>query len=473
MVMKQDVVRDLVADVLWPAFTAERRHLDEIDKWVRWQHPDPVSPRQATTEHKELAKRSATPLGALVVTAATQELYAEGFRRSDEGSTGDEVPWRLWQANGMDRRQSAIYRAALGYGQAYAKALPGRTTLGEDIPVMRGVSPRRMIAMWEDPAEDDWPLYALQADPTKIDGDDGWLLRVYDDEVVYRLHLRTGSRFEYITHDVHGVGVCPIVRYANLLDLEGRTPGEVEPLIPILGRFDQTTYDRLMVQRHLSWKVRWMTGMAQPDTDTLKNLGLTLEQWQNRVALNLAQNDVLIAESPETQFGSLPETTPDGFIQSSKFDLSLLAAVSQTPSYELMGDLINLSAEALVAARSSLARKVEERKHSFGHANEQLIRLACRIHGHMDAAQDWGAQVLWRDTEGRSLGQAADALGKLAQMLGVPVEMLWERIPGWTQQDVARAKELVERGDSISALVRELADGGTSFGGGDGDPLAA
>lgn len=465
MVMRQGVVRDLVKDVLWPAYTAEKEHLDVIDRWVRWQHDDPVSPKQATREHKELAKRAQTPLGALIVTAATQELYAEGYRRSDEDATADERPWYLWQANGMDRRQSAIYRAALGYGQAYTKVLPGRTTLGEAIPVMRGVSPRRMVAMWEDPAEDDWPLYAMQVDPTKIGRVDGWLLRVYDDSAEYRLHLLVGGdKVDFVTFSEHDVGVCPIVRYANLLDLEGRTPGEVEPLIPVLGRFDQVTYDRMLVQRHASWKVRFATGMAKPDAEELANLNITEDEWRRRVALNLAANDILIAESPEAKFGSLPETPPDGFIQTSKFELSLLAAASQTPSYELMGaDMINLSADALVAARGSLARKVEERKHSFGHANEQMIRLACRIAGYRDAAQDWGAQVLWRDTEGRSLGQAADALGKLATMLGVPVEMLWERIPGWTQQDVERAKDMYERGDSLTALIHGLNGGSTSF----------
>ena len=41
-------------------------------------------------------------------------------------------------------------------------------------------------------------------------------------------------------------------------------------------------------------------------------------------------------------------------------------------------------------------------------------------------------------------------------MLGVPVEMLWEKIPGWTQTDVERAKDMVAAGDPISALVAEL-----------------
>lgn len=441
----------LISDELLPAFLAERRRLDRIDSWMRWNHDDPVSARQATREHKELARRAQTPLGHLIVTAAAQELYVEGYRRSDDPS--DKGPWRAWQVNGMDSRQVPLHRAALGYGEAFNLVLPGSTTLGEEIPVIRPISPRRGMAFWQEPESDDWPSLFLRCDPARIDGATGWVVRLYDEEQVWRYHAGVdGSNLTFVTVDNHDVGVTPVVRFANQLDLEGRTPGEVEPFIPIMARVDQTTFDRLLIQRHASWKVRTVTGMTLPDAD----------EEQHQAKLKLSVEDVLVAQDPDSRFGSLPETTPNGCIDSTKFDLQLLSAVSQTPSYELLGDLINLSAEALVAARSALARKVDERKHSFGRSHEQTLRLASRIMGDVDAAQDWSAQVLWKDTEGRSLGQAADALGKLATMLGVPVEMLWERIPGWTQTDVERAKEMVEQGDSITQLLADLAAGQTS-----------
>jgi HPt (histidine-containing phosphotransfer) domain-containing protein len=133
--------------------------------------------------------------------------------------------------------------------------------------------------------------------------------------------------------------------------------------------------------------------------------------------------------------------------------------VTQTPAHELLGSLANLSAEALAAARASLSAKVEERKHSFGESWEQTLRLAAHINGDADAARDFQSQVRWKDTEIRSLAQAADALGKLATMLGVPVELLWEKIPSWTQQDVERAKALAAQGGGLEALMRELAAG--------------
>ena len=36
------------------------------------------------------------------------------------------------------------------------------------------------------------------------------------------------------------------------------------------------------------------------------------------------------------------------------------------------------------------------------------------------------------------LGLKPDALGKLAQMLGIPTRGLWDKVPGVTDQDLAR-----------------------------------
>jgi hypothetical protein len=283
---------------------------------------------------------------------------------------------------------------------------------------------------------------------------DGWSLRLYDDERVHYLQANASHQLTYVEWREHGVGVCPVVRFANQLDLEGRTPGEVEPFIPLAGRIDQTVFDRLVIQRFCAWNVRTIAGMALPDdTDDAMQAAL----------LKLKASDILVAEDADTKFGSLPATSIEPLIKGVEADIQALAAASQTPAHEMLGQMANLSAEALAAARASLSRKVEERKHSLGQSHGQTLRLAARISGDMDTARDMSATVRWRDMEGRSLAQAADALGKMAQMLGVPAEMLWERIPGWTQDDVTRAKQLVAEGDPIARALANIADGTQDF----------
>ncbi len=443
----------LVKDVMVPALVAERDRLDTIDRWWRWDHDQPHSPPAATNEYKQLAKRAQAPWLGLVVTAVAQALYVEGFRSTENPDNAG--PWRQWQANGLDARQIAVHRAALAYGQAFARVLPGEDPItGSKSASIRGISPRNLIPFYEEDTGEDWPVYALRSVPTKYAANgtpSKWKLELYDEQAVYTFDAT--SNFDNIGEakvDEHELGVCPIVRFANSLDLEGRADGEVEPFIPLAARIDQTTFDRLVVQRFSSWVVRTIAGMAEPETDAAAT------------KLQLTVDALLVAESPDTKFGSLPSTPLDGFIKAHDADVRDLAALTQTPPHHLLGQMANLSAEALAAAESGLQRKVDERKHLFGESWERTLRLGAWAAGDTEAAADVGAEVRWADTESRSLAQAADALGKLAQMLQVPVELLWEKIPGFTQQDVEQAKTLAASGDGLAAILDELAAGATS-----------
>lgn len=445
MTLSQGDLLDLTKKTLWPAFQAESDRLNRIDRWYRWDHDKPHAPAQATREYQQLTKRAQTPWLRLVVTAVAQVMYVDGYRRSD--SKSDAAAWQFWQANGLDSRQIAVHKAALAYGLSYETVLPGETDAGMPIPVIRGVSPRRMITFYEDPVEDDWPMFAFRAEPARVDGGKGYSIRVYDDNNVY--YLQSGPELDkltYIEFREHRAGVCPVVRFANDLDLEGRADGEVEPFIPLAARIDQDTFDRLVVQRFASWVVRTIAGMAKPEA----------QAEADAEKLRLKVEDILVAEDPDTKFGSLPASDLAGFIAAKEADIRELAAVSQTPQTQMLGQIANLSAEALAAAEASLDRKVEERKHSFGESHEKTLRLGAAIMGDTEGASDMSAQVRWRDMKPQSLSQAADALGKLATQLQIPVEGLWERVPDVTQQDVERWKILAAEGGTLEKLLAAL-----------------
>lgn len=449
--LKQDAALELVTDHLLPAFQFEKANIDAIDCWYRHPHELVDLPHKSTEEHKKLRELAKTPFLGLVVTTVAQAMYADGYRTpNDADPKGDATPWNLWLSNGFPNRQTAIHRAALAYGHAYATALPGVDAFGNDTAVLRGVSPRKMLAFYADPGEDDWPLYGVRVEPVNADSS---MIRLYDDEAVYRLGLE-GGEVKWIDFDVHGLGFCPIVRYANMLDLDGRSDGEVFPFIPIAKRIDKTVYDRLLTQHFNSWKVRTVTGMTKPDTD----------EDVEKAKLVLRQNDLLIGESTDTKFGTLDETSLDGFIAAYESDIKTLAAATQTPVHAMVGDLINISAEGLAAARSSLDAKVSERKGSFGASHQQLLRAGAFITGDMAAAQDIKAHVIWRDTSIRSLASAADALGKFAQMLGVPVEALWAMIPGVTKTDIEEWRDMKAKEDPTAPLLAALANANNNPG---------
>lgn len=435
MPMSAPDLASLVGDELLPAWRTERAKLDRIDKWARWDHDNPHKPRHATAEYKQLSERAQAPWGDLVVSSVAQTLYVRGYRRPD--APDDGRGWDIWQANGMDGRQVPLHRSVLTYGLTYATCLPGKTLGGEPMPQMRGVSPRDMIALYEDPAIDDWPFATLRV--VKVRG--GWKLEVLDAECLYSVKVKDLDEYRADTvfaASEHNAGVTPVVRYKNRFDLEGRSAGEIEPFIPLLGKIDQTSFDRLVVQRFASWIVRTIAGMDVPASAAAT--GESAEQ----IKLRLKVEDFLTATDKDTKFGSLPATPLDGFIKAHDSDLSDLAAVSQTPAFELLGQMANLSAEALAAAKASQTAKSDERKITYGEDHEQFIRLACHLAGDPDGAADFKAEVRWEDTSIRSLAQAVDAYGKMCTMLGYPAELLWPKVPGFSKQDVDEAIKLAE-----------------------------
>jgi hypothetical protein len=449
MVMTPATAVALAQNVLIPGAQQEWQKLKAIDDWYRWSPQAITLPAQANKEHKELRDIAETPWLTLVVTTVAQQLVAEAVR-SASGRNLDEF-WTPWQRNRMPSRQRAIHRAALAYGYAYTTVMPGildadRGT--KTAAVIRGRSPREMFAVYADPVEDEYPMYYIRKRGSH------WV--VVDEEAVYTLgQENTGLTF--IDYQVHDIGVAPAIRYSNQIDLEGRTPGEVEPFIPLAKRINKDTFDRMVVQHFNSWKVRTAVGLEDPKTP---------EEAEQR-KLILRQNDILTG-GEGVSFGTLDETKPDGLISSEERDIETLSAVSQTPSHSLTGKMINLSADAITEARAMLDMKTGERKVGFGDSHVQTLRLSAHVEGRSEDAADFTVVMDWTDFQSRSMAQAADALGKIAAQLKVPVELLWDRIPGVTPDVAAEWRRYTQANPSaeeqLAAALRGQASGVDSGG---------
>ena len=469
--MKPADVVDL-AHAHFPSFLRSRQNAIALDMWVRGRQLEveeddgdaaisgaPYTPRETDAEYDDLASRAVTPWAGLVVTSLAQTAYVDGMKMP--GKTENMQAWEDWQRNRFDLKQIAINRAAIGMGTAFGLVVPGKDPLtGDTAPKWMARSPKRMAAFYDND-DDEWATFAIDALPVLervANGlvftqpiQSGWTVAIYDEQVTHRLSCK-GDGVEikdwtYITYEEHGLPVPPVARMVNRLDLDGRATGEIEPVIPLLRRIDQDVFDRLIVQRFGAWQIRYIAGMAKPEG--------TLQQ-QAAAALRLRIEDFLASPDPDTKFGTLTPTPLKPFEEVTDADLRMLAAITQTPPHHLLGLSSNLQAEALAAAESGLQRKSNDFKTGGSEFYEQMARLNAMVRGNREEARAYNMQVRWRDTESRSLTQAADALGKIAVQLKVPVEMLWEKLPGWTDNDTERAKTLVSEG-GIEVLLAELA----------------
>jgi hypothetical protein len=337
----------------------------------------------------------------------------------------------VWQRNKFDARQIGVHRAGLAFGVSYVTVLPG-----EPVPVLRGASPRHLTVAYGD--DDDWPAAALEKRRSNR-----W--RLIDREAVY--DLRDGeSRFEVLGEPmVHeatadGEAVCPVVRFRDTDDLDDPIRGIVEPFIPLQDQINITSFGLQVAQHYGAFRQRYILGWLAETEET---------------ALKMGADRLMMFEdsAQDVKVGEFAQTELRGYIESREATIRHLATVSQTPVHELMGEFINLSADALEAARASHQAAIDENRIMAGESWEQALNLAGEMTG---TAPDAMASVLWRDTRVRSLAEAAAAFGQLVAELGVPPRELWSRIPGVAQHEVERWRAAADEGDPFADLERLL-----------------
>jgi hypothetical protein len=454
--------------------------LNRIDEYARGIQDDPYMPDNADAEYRLLAERSITNVMDFIIGTPAQAMYVDQFRRghtnTKKGDTKAVQPeWDHWQNSRLDARQGPLYRGALKFGHSFTV-----TEVEKGKVKTKTLSALKTVALFEDPANDDEPYVALTV--TRWPQTEGEVkdhapgkARMWDAKNEYAVTFKSTNDFNKgVTVTVkkrHGADECPVTRFAAAVDLEGRTWGVVEPMIPLQNRLNQTVFDLLVVQSYASFKVRTISGMAPPikmkpiNEEGEEVLNPTEDDervvdWVPRLnrdgkpipdEVNLNARRVFWAEDEDTKFGTLDETPLDGFIEAIKMGFQHISALSQTPPHHLLGTIANLSADALIAAETALARKVEEFKHSFGESWERVFRLAAQI-GDYEGADDFSGEVLWRDMENRSMSQVGDALGKLSSELGVPRRGLWARVPGVTANELEHWEELYEE-ESVDLAV--------------------
>lgn len=447
-----------------------------IHEWVRNRVIAIYVPEGARQEYKQLVEQSRWNIFPTLLDSLVNELFIDGYRPNPVGASGkrrakdskNAPVWNaVWQPNRMDARQSGVWRTAAKYGLSYVRVLPGELN-GKKSALLTPFSPRRLTALYRDALNDEWAEYALEVgtDYPEFDAAGTRMVTpvtVYDNHHSYRMELPATMlatkpyspfakqwAYEPINIDVtkavakpHGLGYCPVVRFLDTWgELDEGPEGIVMPMLPAQLQINQTTYSLGMAELFAAFRQKWVSGLEKQEDEE----GNPIEPFSVNV------DKLLQAEDPDTKFGDFQQTDLSGYLSSRDRTMLYVAAARHIEPHKIIvGDSVsNVSAEALMALRDAHGQDVAAHRTSLGESAEQMLRLAGRAMGDMDAWEDTSAQVRWRDTTPRSLAQIADALGKLAQGLEIPPEWLWERIPDVTDQDLAEIKQLAKERDSIA-----------------------
>lgn len=457
------------------------RRRPELDRLHTHYHnrKRPSLPPSLPPELRALAAKARTAWGALVVDVVAERLVVDGVRSAVDG--GADLAWSWWQASKMDARQVAVHTDALLYGDSYVLVWPGPAG-----PAIRGLDRRdttgaragsdpallaEAVHVWRAGGAERCTYYdARAAYMYARPAEAARTVAVARDWLDEPDEVLVGPSDGWVLLDVveHGLGACPVVRIANRPNLRGEGASDLEPHIDITDRIAEDVMARLVAGNFSGYRQRWASGMSlgnkidpQTGEPVLGPDGMPVPAG---APFEYGADKVWINENPDGEFGDFAATDLRPLIEALDQDIKHLAAASRTPAHYLLSGSANPPSEgALLAAEAGLADKVGRRQLDLGEAWEIVFRLAAAGAGELPLAADQGLEVVWRNTEVRSLGAVADALLKLKQM-GLPLRFLLELF-GFSPQSIEQIAAAAADEQAEQARTQATAYGLNGAGG--------
>jgi len=385
----------------------------------------------------------------LVAESVRERLKINGFRvgdpaESDSGEAlADENVGRLWVQNRMDADAGLVHQAAIVMSRAYVTVT--QDPKNEHEALICAEDPRAVITEAD-------PLYRRRIAAALgflVDEVTGMVLAtVYLPEATYFFRSTVPYRTDDLTEDVerlwsgevwridesafapdgvipNQLGVVPVVPFINRPMLGGHGLGEFEDVLDIQDRINTTLLDRMVISALQAFRQRWAKGIELEDEN-----GQPLEPFDPGA-------DILWAVPDEkAAFGDFQQSDLTPILKAIDDDIRQLSSVTRTPPHYLLGEMINVSGDALKAAETGLVAKVRERQRHFGESWEQVIRLALLTTGKLAPSDVVNVETLWADPESRTMAELADAAVK-KQAVGVPWRQNMVDL-GYTPVQIAR-----------------------------------
>ncbi len=409
-------------------------HFDRLDSYYRGTNPIPVhANRQVSDSYQRLMSVSGANFARLIVEATRERMTPLGFRTgavADE--LGDEVAWRIWQANSLDADHMLIDRATLAMGAAYAIVGGFDEEIGA--PLITPEDPREVICE-VDPARRRKVRAAL-----KVFTDDVFGLErayVYLPGFVIRASRRSTNAVGQSQNmdgwewggdpDPLPAPVVPVVPFFNLVGINGEPEGEFEGHLPTLDRINYTILSRVEAMTMQAYRQRGIKGLPlhDADGDEIDYEGDFLagpgELWQ-------------LPETAEIWESGLIDLNP--ILQSEKQDIVTLAGATSTPMSYLFPDDAGGSAEGAQLKRESVTFKARDRMRQQGESYEQLMSLALLFSGETERAARGDMEIIWESPERYTLAERADAAAKLNDI--VPVTTIARDVLQYSPQEISR-----------------------------------
>lgn len=335
----------------------ERQHvLARLDRYYRGdQSLAFLSPEAKTALGARLTSLNSN-VCKLAVTALAERLRVTGFAR---GRVPAQDVWAAWTRNDLDQLAGVAHREALALGRAYV------TTWADEAGRARvTVESARQVATLHDPGTREIVAAVKKWETTRTTE-----AVLYEPDRITRFRApQTGGTaagmavLEVLDNPLGQVPVTPIVNGDRLLDVDGVS--EMADLLPLVDALTKLLSDLMVGSEFYARPRRWATGV-EPVEDAAGNVVNPFPEGDR----------MMVSESVETKFGSLPAADLAAYESAIGVVFQQISAVSALPAHMLGIVSANLpNADTIRAAEAGLTARAEARQGTFGRAWERVAR---------------------------------------------------------------------------------------------------
>lgn len=370
----------------------------------------------------------------LIVEAPVERLRVQGFRMGVD-LAADKDAWGIWQSNNMDSTSSMVHREAVTCGQAFWLVEPPRN--GSPFPRITAEHPSQVVVATS-PGDHRTRQAALKK---WVDVDGHAYATVYLPDVIYKWRserpVRDASRVTWQRRgdDPGGrnpLGVVPVIPVVNAPNMLGGGRSDLRNAIPLQDAINKTMLDMLIASEFAAFPQRVAIGVEapkNPDGTPVINADV-----------KMSMSKLLTFSDPAAKIAQYSAADLSNYVNALAPLVQHLAGQTRTPPHYLLGQMVNVSGDALKAAESGLVARTSEKKRPFGEGHEEAMRLAFLSLNDTERGTATSAETIWADVEFRNFGELVDGLTKL-RGLNIPDEILWERA-GFSPTEITRIKEL-------------------------------
>ncbi|GGX27001.1 phage portal protein [Streptomyces chryseus] len=429
--------------------------LDTLRKYAEGNPPLPYVPGIDPAEIHEWMKDARTNWTSLVIDSPTERMGVDGFRfgkakGGKSAKTADEDANRIWQENSMDADSDLVHYGALSQRRAFVlveKGDDGRPVLTHETPrqvaVEHAQGNRRELAAGLKLWRDDWTGRTMA---TLWTPDSVYEFTTKSSAPTFSARTASLRQWDALTLPnspdgvtVNSLSVVPLVPFVNRRNRRPEGFAEHEDVLSIQNRINLSLINLIAAMKYGAFRQRWAAGL-EVDEDPIT--GAKIQPFK------LDIKSLWTTDDTEVKFGEFASTDLKPYIAAVESGVQDLAAISRTPPHYLLGQVVNVSGDALKAAETGLVSKVRDRQRNFGESWENVMRLSFKVLGDDARATAYDAETLWADPESRSISELADAAVK-KDAAGVPWRQRMEDM-GYTPTQIDRM-EIDRAADAMNA----------------------